>query len=150
MKFRKATRKDLPAIVEMLANDKLGMQREAFSNPLPASYVKAFEEIEKDPNQELIVGELNGEVISTLQMTYIPGLTYQGSIRVLVEAVRVRDELTGKGIGKQMMEYVVQRAKERDAYIIQLTSNKQRPDAIRFYARLGFEASHEGMKMFLK
>lgn len=149
MLFRKATRSDLPFIVEMLANDKLGKLREAFEDPLPQAYYKAFEAINADPNQELIVAELENQIVGTVQITFIPGLTYQGSVRALVEAVRVREDLTGKGIGKEMIRWAIERAKERKAYIIQLTSDKQRPDAIRFYESLGFKASHEGMKMLL-
>ena len=149
MIFRKATRKDLPSIIEMLANDKLGKSREVFTEPLPDSYYKAFDAIDADPNQELIVADNGDEVIGTLQITFTPGLTYQGSIRATVEAVRIKDNMTGKGIGQQMMEWAIKRAKERKAHIVQLTSNKQRPDAIRFYEKLGFKSSHEGLKLYL-
>ena len=149
MIFRKATVKDLPFIVEMLANDKLGKLREAFTDPLPDSYYNAFNAVDADPNQELIVADNGGEVVGTLQITFTPGLTYQGSIRATVEPVRIKETMTGKGIGQQMMEWSIQRARERKAHIIQLTSNKQRPDAIRFYEKLAFNASHEGLKMEL-
>jgi len=150
MIFRKAKRNDLPATVQMLANDKLGKLREAYRDPLPESYYTAFDAIDSDPNQELIVGEHEHQIIGTLQLTFIAGLTYQGGVRALIEAVRIRDDMTGKGIGKQMMEWAIQRARERKAFIVQLTSNKERPGAIRFYEKLGFKASHEGLKIFLE
>lgn len=149
MFFRKATRNDLPFIVEMLANDKLGKLREAYTDPLPDSYHRAFDAIDADPNQELIVADNGNEIIGTMQITFTPGLTYQGSIRATVEAVRVKENMTGQGIGQQMIEWAIARARERKAHIIQLTSNKQRPDAIRFYEKVGFIASHEGLKMEL-
>lgn len=149
MFFRKATRNDLPFIVEMLANDKLGKLREAYTDPLPDSYHRAFDAIDADPNQELIVADNGNEIIGTMQITFTPGLTYQGSIRATVEAVRVKENMTGQGIGQQMTEWAIARARERKAHIIQLTSNKQRPDAIRFYEKVGFIASHEGLKMEL-
>ncbi|HEY3405177.1 MAG TPA: GNAT family N-acetyltransferase [Ohtaekwangia sp.] len=149
MFFRKATRNDLPFIVEMLANDKLGKLREAYTDPFPDSYHRAFDAIDADPNQELIVADNGNEIIGTMQITFTPGLTYQGSIRATVEAVRVKENMTGQGIGQQMIEWAIARARERKAHIIQLTSNKQRPDAIRFYEKVGFIASHEGLKMEL-
>jgi GNAT superfamily N-acetyltransferase len=151
MKFRKATRKDIPFIVQMMANDKLGQLREIYDDPLPDQYYNAFERINADSNQELMVAENDqGEIIGTLQLSFIQYLTYQGGIRAQIEAVRVREDLTGKGIGQKMFEWAIGRARERNAHLIQLTSDKQRSEAIRFYERLGFKASHEGMKMLLE
>ncbi|WP_339705887.1 GNAT family N-acetyltransferase [uncultured Kriegella sp.] len=150
MNIRPVTEKDLPAIVEMLANDKLGRLREDFQTPLPKVYYKAFERIVADKNQELLTVENEDqEPIATFQLSFIPYLTYQGGIRCQVENVRVRDDYTRKGIGKQMFEWIVARAKQKGAHVIQLTSDKQRPDAIRFYENIGFSATHEGLKLHL-
>jgi len=147
MTFRKATKADVPFIVEMLANDKLGKLREDYREPLPEKYYKAFENIDADPNQELIVVEKEGEVIGTLQLSFIQYLTYQGGIRAQIEAVRIREDLRGGGIGQQMFEWAIERARERKAHILQLTTDKSRPEALHFYEKLGFKASHEGMKL---
>ena len=105
----------------------------------------------EDPNQALIVVENDRqEVIGTLQLTYIQYLTYQGGIRVVIEAVRVREDLRGTGVGKQMFEWAIKQARAAGAHMVQLTSDKQRPEAIRFYEKLGFKASHEGMKLHLE
>ena len=132
----------------MLADDPLGQKREAFANPLPQKYYTAFENINKDQNQELMVVENEAkEIIGTLQLTFIPYLTYQGGIRAQIEAVRIHKAYRGKGLGKQFFEWAINRAKEKGAHVLQLTSDKKRPDAIRFYEKLGFRASHEGMKL---
>lgn len=150
MKFRKATKKDVPFIVKMMANDKLGKLRENYQKPLPESYYAAFEIINSDPNQELMVVENNNEILATFQLTFIPYLSYQGKLRAQIENVFVRGDLTGQGIGKKMFEWAIERAKERNAHLLQLTSDKTRPGAIKFYENLGFKASHEGMKLHLK
>ncbi|MEO9966917.1 MAG: GNAT family N-acetyltransferase [Reichenbachiella sp.] len=148
MNFREATKNDLAPIVALLADDKLGSQRENYKEPLPAEYQIAFEQIRADPNQELIVVEDNhGEVIGTLQLSFIQYLTYQGGIRAQIEAVRIRKDHRGQGLGQQVFEWAIERAKSRKAHLLQLTTDKQRPDAIRFYEDLGFKASHIGMKM---
>ncbi len=147
MIFRKATKSDVPFIVQMLANDKLGKLREDYREPLPERYYAAFENIDADPNQELVVVEKDGEVIGTLQLSFIQYLTYQGGIRAQIEAVRIREDLRGGGIGQQMFEWAIERAKERKAHILQLTTDKSRPEALHFYEKLGFKASHEGMKL---
>jgi GNAT superfamily N-acetyltransferase len=146
MIFRKATRSDLMEIVGILANDPLGALREHLQHP--EKYQQAFELIDKDDNQELIVVENEGgEIIGTFQLTFIQYLTHQGGIRAQVESVRVRDDQRGKGIGEQMFQWAIHRAKQKGAHLVQLTSDKKRLDAIRFYERLGFKASHEGMKL---
>ena len=148
MKFRKATAYDVPAIVEMIADDELGKTREDFKIPLPKSYYSAFEKINSDENQELIIVENNNlEVVGTMQLSFIQYLTYQGGIRAQIEAVRIRKDQRGTGLGTKMFEWAIQRAKERNAHLLQLTTDKKRPDAIRFYESLGFKNSHEGMKM---
>jgi len=148
MKFRKATEKDISIIVEMIADDELGKKRENFQNPLPIEYLKAFEKINSDENQELIVVENeNSEIIGTLQLTFIQYLTYRGGIRAQIEAVRIRKDKRGIGLGKTMFEWAIKRATERKAHLLQLTTDKKRPKAIEFYENLGFIKSHEGMKM---
>ena len=148
MKFRKATEKDIPIIVEMIADDELGKKRENFQIPLPSEYLKAFEKINSDENQELIIVENeNSEIIGTLQLTFIQYLTYRGGIRAQIEAVRIRKDKRGLGIGKEMFQWAITRAKERNAHLLQLTTDKKRPEAIKFYEDFGFKQSHEGMKM---
>lgn len=152
MIFRRATKNDLPIIVKMMANDKLGKLRENFQEPLPEAYYEAFDIINSDSNQELIVVEKDNdsEIAGTFQLTFIPYLSYQGRLRAQIENVMVREDLTGQGIGKKMFEWAIDRAKARNAHLLQLTSNKKRPRAIKFYEDLGFIASHEGMKLHFK
>lgn len=145
--FRKATKSDIPFLIEMIANDKLGKLREDYQDPLPQKYYQAFENINSDSNQELIVVEQEGDVIGTLQLTFIQYLTYQGGTRAQVEGVRIHESKRGLGLGQQFMEWTINRAKEKGAHLLQLTTDKKRPEAIRFYEKLGFVASHEGMKM---
>tara|TARA_R110002012_G_scaffold54189_14_gene139038 strand:- start:7262 stop:7714 length:453 start_codon:yes stop_codon:yes gene_type:complete len=148
MKFRKASIKDVPNIVQMIADDALGSTREKYTIPLPQTYYDAFERIDLDSNQELTVVENEvGEVIGVFQMTFIPYLTYQGGVRAQIEGVRVHKTCRNQGVGKTIFQWAIQRAKERNAHLLQLTTDKKRPDAIRFYESLGFKASHEGMKM---
>nr|WP_245558387.1 GNAT family N-acetyltransferase [Fulvivirga imtechensis] len=133
----------------MLSDDKLGSQRERFEEPLPECYTRAFEVISKDPHQELTVAEENGEIVGTFQLSFIQYLTYQGGIRAQIEAVRVKSSHRGKGYGHKIFEYAIDRAKEKGAHLVQLTTDKKRPDALEFYKALGFVASHEGMKLHL-
>lgn len=148
MNFRKATISDVPLIVEMIADDELGKTREDFRIPLPKPYYSAFENINSDENQELMVVENDKlEIVGTMQLSYLQYLTYQGGIRAQIEGVRVHKDHRGLGIGKIIFEWAIQRAKQRNAHLLQLTTDKKRPDAIRFYESLGFKASHEGMKM---
>jgi len=147
--FRLATRTDLASIVRMLADDELGSQRERYEDPLPDSYVTAFEQINNDPNHELIVAELDGEVIGSLQLMFLPSISFQGGLRAQVESVRVDTKLRGKGIGSELMQWTIERAKARGAHVVQLTTHRSREDAHRFYERLGFSGSHLGMKLNL-
>ncbi|MEO0570067.1 MAG: GNAT family N-acetyltransferase [Bacteroidota bacterium] len=150
MKIRIAIQPDLPEIIHMLANDKLGSKREHFENPLPKSYLKAFECIDVDPNQELVVMEDDlGNVVGTLQLSFLQYLTYQGKIRAQIEQVRIRENQRGKSLGKQLFEWAIRRAQEKGAHVVQLTTDKKRPEALKFYENLGFKASHEGMKLHL-
>ena len=148
MNFRKATENDVSVIVEMIADDELGRKRENFQIPLPSEYLIAYEKINSDENQELIVVENeNLEIIGTLQLSFIQYLTYRGGIRAQIEAVRIRKDKRGLGIGKIIFEWAINRSKARKAHLLQLTTDKKRPKAIKFYEELGFKQSHEGMKM---
>lgn len=146
--FRQATRADLPTILAMLAHDQLGATREDPNQP--ERYYSAFDAIENDPNNELIVACQGEAVVGTLQLTFTPGLSHTGSWRATVEAVRIHDAMRGQGLGSKMFEWVIARARERNCRMVQLTTDKQRLDAKRFYERLGFVASHEGMKLILR
>jgi GNAT superfamily N-acetyltransferase len=148
--FRLALRNDLPSIVRMLAEDDLGSQRERNEDPLPAPYYSAFEQIHHDPNHELIVAERDGEVIGTLHLMFLPSISFQGGLRAQVESVRVEKRFQGEGIGTELMKWTMDRAKQRGAHVVQLTTHKTRLDAHRFYERLGFKGSHLGMKFNLK
>jgi len=147
--FRTATIDDLPDIVRMLADDFLGGQREQYEDPLPESYVQAFEEIDSDPNNRLVVAEVDGRVVGTLQVTFTPSLSYRGGKRATVESVRVDKELRGSGIGREMMLWAIELAKAEGCVSMQLTTNAERTDAHRFYEALGFKGSHVGMKVTL-
>ena len=130
--FRLATRADLPSIVRMLADDELGSQRERLENPLPESYYSAFEQINQDPNHELIVAERNGEVIGTLHLMFLPSISFQGRLRAQVESVRIDKRFQSQGIGSEMMKWVMERATQRGAHAVQLTTHKSRVAAHRF------------------
>ncbi len=148
MTIRQAIPQDVSSIVALLADDALGKKREDFKVPIPDCYVNAFNAILKDENQELMVVETNsGDIIGTFQLSFIQYLTYKGGIRAQIEAVRIKKEYRGQGLGKTMFLWAIDRAKTRKAHLLQLTSDKLRPDAIRFYEQLGFKASHEGFKM---
>lgn len=145
--YRLASESDLITIVQMLSDDKLGAERENFQIPLPISYLNAFEAITHDPNQELTIVEQEGEIVATFQLTFIPYLTYQGSSRAQIEAVRVKSDYRGQGVGTEIFQYAIQRAKDKGAHLLQLTTDKKRPEAKKFYESLGFIDSHEGMKL---
>ena len=147
--FRDAVREDLPRIVGLLANDPLGAKRERFQDPLPDCYHRAFAAIEADPNNRLIVAVHDGAVIGTLQLTFIPNMTYQGGVRAQIEGVRVDDAYRSRQIGRRLFEWAIAEAKRQDCHMVQLTADKTRPDAHRFYESLGFTASHLGMKLHL-
>jgi GNAT superfamily N-acetyltransferase len=133
----------------MLADDALGARRERYELPLPPAYERAFQAIQADPAQELVVVELSGAVVGMLQLTFIPYLTHQGSWRALIEGVRIDSRHRASGLGRQMMGWAIARARARNCRMVQLTTDKARPDARRFYESLGFTASHEGMKLSL-
>jgi len=147
--IRAARREDLQAIVRLLADDKLGQSRETCSEPLPDAYTDAFAAIDRDPENALIVAEDAGAIIGVLQLTFIPHLTYTGGIRAQIEGVRIDSAYRGRGVGRTLLEWAIARSREHGCHLVQLTADKQRPDAHRFYESLGFKASHEGMKLHL-
>lgn len=147
--FRRATGADLPAIVALLADDGLGQGREDPSLPLAQAYLDAFAAIAADPNQLLAVAEAGGAVVGTLQLTFLPGLSHKGAWRGQIESVRIASSQRGTGLGQRMFEWAIAECRARGCRIVQLTTDKTRADAHRFYARLGFVASHEGFKLKL-
>jgi len=150
MIIRNARKDDVKHIVDMLADDTLGRTREDSRFPILVSYMDAFENINLDPNQELMVVEnIKGEIIGTMQLSFIQYLTYQGGIRAQLEAVRIHKNQRRTGLGTEMLKWATARAKEKGAHVLQLTTNKKRSDAVRFYEKMGFSCSHEGMKMHL-
>lgn len=148
MALREARREDIRRIVEMLADDEVARGREDLSGDM-AAYHAAFDAIAADSNNTLYVWDHKGTAMGCLQLTFIPGMSYGGSWIAKVEGVRVDRSLRGLGIGEQMIDTIVAKSRARGCKQLQLTTNKQRIDAQRFYRRLGFEASHEGMKLDL-
>jgi ribosomal protein S18 acetylase RimI-like enzyme len=144
--FRRATAADLPAIVALLADDMLGATRERPGDP---AYGAAFAAIEADANQFLAVVEEAGHVVGCLQLSFIPGLSRLGMWRGQIESVRIAASHRGGGLGRRMFEWAIEACRARGCGLVQLTTDKARPDALRFYESLGFVASHEGMKLAL-
>lgn len=150
LKFREATKADVIEIVKMLADDPLGKSREDYREPLPELYYQAFESIDANPYEMLMVVEDEHKaVIGSFQLSFIQYLNRKAGLRAQIESVRVRKDQRGKGIGEKMFRWAIEKSKERGAMLLQLTSDKKRPDAIRFYEKLGFVASHEGFKLKL-
>lgn len=146
MIFRRATAADLDAVVALLADDMLGATREQPGDP---AYAAAFAAIEADPNQFLAVAEQAGRILGCLQISFIPGLSRRGMWRGQIESVRIAASHRGAGLGRRMFEWAIERCRARGCGLVQLTTDKARPDARRFYESLGFTASHEGMKLAL-
>jgi len=144
--IRPATRDDVPAIVAMLADDHLGAQREQPGDP---AYLDAFEALDSDPHQLLVVADEDGEPVGTAQLTFIAGLSRRGATRAQIEAVRVRSDRRGSGLGQELIRWAIETARERGCVVVQLTSDNSRTGAHRFYERLGFRATHVGMKLSL-
>lgn len=149
LSVRRALRTDLPRLLELLADDVLGKNREGIGSDDPA-YIRAFDAIDRDPNQQLLVAELDGRVVGMLQVTYIPGLSRRGAWRANIEAVRVDSGVRGRGIGAWLMSRALEHARKRGCRLAQLTSDKRRAQAHRFYERLGFTDSHIGYKLLLE
>ncbi|MFD8386867.1 GNAT family N-acetyltransferase [Streptomyces sp. NPDC059679] len=145
--IRRATADDIPAIVAMLADDPLGARRESPDDLAP--YRAAFERIDRDPGQRLVVAVRDGRTVGTLQLTVIPGLSRRGATRSIIEAVRIHSDERGGGLGTQLIQWAVDESRREGCVLVQLTSDATRTDAHRFYERLGFEASHVGFKLAL-
>lgn len=148
-RFRPAAAADLPVLVRMLAEDPLGATRESAEEPLDERYGAAFAAIEADPNNELLLAEVDGAVAGMLQLTWLPSITYRGSWRAQIEGVRVSAAVRGQGVGAALVGEAIARARARGCRLVQLTTDSRRPDALRFYERLGFRATHAGMKLDL-
>jgi ribosomal protein S18 acetylase RimI-like enzyme len=149
-RLRQAVIGDIGAIVRMLADDPLGSLREKVIDPVPDAYLRAFEAITQDQNNELVVIETpDGSPIAVLQLTVTPYLTHQGGWRASIEGVRVDRRYRGLGLGRELLDWAINRAQERGCHVVQLTTDKQRPQAKGFYESMGFVATHEGMKLKL-
>ena len=150
MHLRKATLNDLPSIIALLADDELGNTREQSDTTIAPRYLTAFELINKDPNQFLMVVTNEAQtVIGTCHLTLMPSLTFTGSTRFQIEAVRIAASCRGQKIGEWMIKEVIALGKTHGATIIQLTTNIKRPKAKSFYEKVGFESTHIGMKLYL-
>jgi len=147
--FRRAVVADLPTIVEMLADDPLGAERESVIAPLDRAYSRAFDAIEADPNQLLAVATIGEEIVGTLQLTVLPGLSRKGAWRGQIEAVRIASSRRGEGLGKQFFAWAIDECRSRGCRFVQLTTDSSRADAHRFYEQLGFVGSHIGYKLTL-
>ena len=145
--MRLARRDEVPQIVALLAEDKLGAAREDLSTPLSQAYYEAFDAMAASPDNEMLVAEVDGKIVGCLQLTFIPGLSRLGALRGQIESVRVSGELRGCGHGRRMFEWAIARCREKGCKTVQLTADKSRADAHRFYGSLGFVASHEGLKL---
>lgn len=147
---RRAVIADVAPIVELLAADRLGATRESTDATDLTPYQRAFSAIDADPAHLLVVVTASdGAIAGTMQLSFIPGLARRGAVRAQIEAVRIRQHHRGTGLGSAMIEWAVAEARRRDCALVQLTTDKSRTDAHRFYERLGFVASHEGMKLLL-
>lgn len=145
--IRKANSDDLPSIIQLLADDLLGAQREDSAMPPSALYLKAWDSISKNNNAEIFVVENHGKVIGVAQLDYLQYLTYQGGCRAQIEGVRVHQEYQNKGIGKKLFQFLIEKALQNDCHLVQLTTDISRPDALKFYESLGFVQTHIGMKL---
>ncbi|QKW28396.1 GNAT family N-acetyltransferase [Streptomyces seoulensis] len=147
LEIRAAVADDIPSIVGMLADDPLGARRESPDDLTP--YLSALDRLRADPNQRLVVAVREGRVIGTLQLSIIPGLSRRGAVRSIIEAVRIHADERGNGLGTRLIEWAIEESRRAGCQLVQLTSDKSRTDAHRFYERLGFEASHVGFKLTL-
>lgn len=149
LRFRIAEEADLPEIVRLLADDHLGAKREKYADPLPESYAKAFRDLKAIGADVILALDEAGAIIGCLQLLILPGLGSQGKKRAQIEAVRIESRLRGKGLGSKLIEHAAQLAKSRGCGLVQLTSDNSREGAHKLYERLGFKASHVGMKRYL-
>lgn len=149
MKFRTATRADLPEVVRLLADDHLGGSRERYTDPLPQEYGAAFDGLQRIGAEVILAVDEDGRIIGCLQLLVLPGLGSLGKQRAQIEAVRIESSLRGRGLGSQLIRHAIERARQRGCRLVQLTSDNSRQGAHRLYERLGFKASHVGMKLAL-
>lgn len=148
--LRRALADDVPGIVGLLADDQLGAMRDVVTDAASlAPYLAAFEIIDADPAHLLVVATVDGALAGTMQVSFLPGLARRGAFRAQIEAVRVARAQRGNGLGASMMQWAIDESRRRGCALVQLTTDKSRTDAHRFYERLGFTASHEGMKLHL-
>jgi GNAT superfamily N-acetyltransferase len=148
--LRTAAETDVLAIVDLIAADQLGATRDGVRDEADlAAYAAAFRSIDADPAHLLVVAEQDDQIVGTFQLSFLPGIARRGALRAQIEAVRVADKQRGAGLGAAMMRWAIDEARRRGCALVQLTTDKARPDAHRFYAGLGFVASHEGMKLAL-
>lgn len=150
IEFRTANAGDLADIVDLLADDELGSSRETPGLPLDQRYLDALAAIEADTNQQLVVALVGAQIVGTLQLSFIPGIARRGSWRGLIEAVRIAAPYRSAGIGQQMFAWAIERCRERGCSLVQLTTDKTRADAHRFYEKLGFTNTHEGYKLVFR
>lgn len=147
LQYRPAEPDDLPALVALLTDDILGRERERLDAAATAQYQAAFRAIQAQPGNQILLGILGGEIVAMLQLTFIPGLSHRGATRAQVESVRVRRSFRGRGIGQSLFRQAIELSRQTGCRLVQLTTDQRRPDALRFYERLGFEATHFGMKL---
>jgi ribosomal protein S18 acetylase RimI-like enzyme len=147
--LRPAALNDVPEIIRLMIEDELGATRESLANPLAQSYFKAFQEIADDKNHSLLIVELKGKIIGTCHLTFMPSLSFKGSKRLNIENVHIDKHFQSQGIGTWMLQKAILIGKEKGCKIVQLTTNKKRNRAKGFYEKLGFKASHEGLKLYV-
>ena len=147
--IRPAVAADLPTLIALYADDDLGKLREDAQSLVTQRYVDAFDAITRDPNHHLVVGVIDSEIVATLLLSFLPGLSRNGAWRGQIEAMRVARARRGQGLGRQMLDWAIANARDKGCDLVQLTSDKQRPAAHRFYENAGFEASHVGFKLKL-
>lgn len=148
--IRNASSDDLPSIIQLLADDLLAAQREDSGMPPNTRYLKAWDNIAKNKNSEIFVVEDQAKVIGVAQLDYLQHLTYQGGRRAQIEGVRVHKEYRSKGVGKKLFQFLIEKARQSDCHLVQLTTDITRPNALKFYESLGFVQSHVGMKLHLE
>ncbi|HZU14713.1 MAG TPA: GNAT family N-acetyltransferase [Chloroflexota bacterium] len=148
--IREAHRHDVPRMVELLAADQLGRTRECMDESSAPAYYRAFAAIDADPRTQLLVMEVAGQLVGTLQLNFLPGLSRGGAERAQIEAVRIAEEMRGQGLGHVLVGDAIERARRRGCRLVQLTTDRRRADAHRFYESLGFVPSHVGMKLSLE
>jgi GNAT superfamily N-acetyltransferase len=148
--LRRAAAEDVPSIVDLLAGDQLGATRDGVTTDEDLQlYLDAFDVIDADPAHLLLVATDGAQILATLQLSFLPGLARRGALRAQIEAVRVRHDYRSRGLGAELFEWAIEEARRRNCALVQLTTDKSRADAHRFYERLGFVASHEGFKLKL-